>query len=193
MSAKIVVVAGPSGSGKNTLIDRLLERIPGSTRLVTATTRLPRPHEEDGVDYYFYSMEKFDAELAAGNIAGQRFVPLFGGVHYGIYLPELRTKMASASIVFVPVDRAGAEYLKENFGALTIFIMPESFSEYRTRIRSRSPEMTEREFDMRMQIAEREVKIDAETFDHRVLNAGGLLSATVEDVMEILQKEGYIR
>lgn len=192
MSARVVVIAGPSGSGKNTVINKLLERIPDGGRVTTATTRAPRPGETNGDDYFFYSPEEFDAAIARGEIAGQRFVPLFGGVYYGIFLPELRKKVAACTVAFAPVDITGAEYLKAEYGATTIFIMPESFTEYRTRIRSRSPEMTEREFEMRMKIAGDEFRVHAPKYDYRVVNASGLLDRTVEDIVEILTKEGIV-
>lgn len=188
---KVIVIAGPSGSGKTTVINRLVERAHSATRLTTATTRLPRPGEVDGDDYFFFSMEKFDAELGDGNIAGQRFVPLYGGVHYGIYLPELKKKLEKFDTVFAPVDITGAEYLKSAYGALTIFIMPESFAEYRTRIHARSPEMSPREFDMRMKISDQEIHAHSPRYDYRVVNAGGLLTETVDGIVEIMKKEGY--
>jgi guanylate kinase len=89
---QIAVIAGPSGSGKNTLIRELIRSHPGADVLVTATTRTPRAGEVEGKDYFFFSQERFDEELMAGNIAGERFAPLFGGTHYGIYLPDLRKK-----------------------------------------------------------------------------------------------------
>jgi guanylate kinase len=188
---KIVVIAGPSGSGKNTLIRSLKERYPHIETLVTATTRTARPGEEEGKDYHFMTIERFDEEAMQGKIAGQRFVPLFGGVHYGIYVPDLEKKLAVATTIFAPVDLQGALWLKEHYGALTIFIMPESFEEYRSRVRTRSREMSEREFEMRMKIAEEEVRIHAPRYDYRVVNADGALSETTEQVIEILKKEGY--
>src|SRR5882724_7539848 len=97
---QIVVIAGPSGSGKNTLIRELIRSHPGSDVLVTATTRTARAGEMEGRDYYFFSQERFDEELIAGNIAGERFVPLFGGIHYGIYLPDLRKQLSTSRVIF---------------------------------------------------------------------------------------------
>lgn len=188
---KVIVIAGPSGSGKTTVINHLVERAQHATRLTTATTRMPRPGEVDGDDYFFFSMDRFDAELGRGNIQGQRFVPLYGGVHYGIYLPELKKKLETFDTVFAPVDITGAEYLKSAYGALTIFIMPESFAEYRTRIHARSPEMPPREFELRMKISDQEIHAHSSRYDYRVVNAGGLLTETVEEIVEIMKKEGY--
>ena len=190
---RVIVIAGPSGSGKNTIISRLLKLIPDSTRLVTATTRERRPGEEDRDDYYFFDTERFDDEVGLGHIAGQRFVALQGGVHYGIYLPDLQKRLQHYHTIFAPVDLTGAEFLKEKYHALTIFIVPEAFSEYRLRIRSRSPEMSEKEFNMRMKIADQEMRVHAPKYDYRVVNAGGTLERTVQEVMEIIRKEGYTR
>lgn len=188
---RIVVIAGPSGSGKNTIINHLIKKIPDSTRLVTATTRLARPGEVDKSDYYFMSADQFDHEVGAGHIAGQRFVSLYGGVNYGIYLPDLQKRFQKHHLIFAPVDKTGADYLKEKYHALTIFISPEVFSEYRTRIRSRQPDMPQHEFDMRMKIADEEVNIQAPYYDYRVLNAGGMLDTTLNEILDILKKEGY--
>ena len=124
-------------------------------------------------------------------ITGTRFVPLFGGIHYGIYLPDLKKKMESASVVFAPVDITGAQWFKEHYGALTIFLMPESMSQIQMRIRSRSPEMSATEFEMRKKIAETEMRVHAPQYDYRVTSADGMLTQTVDEVLAILQKEGY--
>ncbi len=188
---KIVVIAGPSGSGKNTLIRKLQEHHRHVQTLVTATTRTMRPGEQEAKDYYFMTVDRFDMETGKGHIVGSRFVPLFGGVHYGIYLPDLEKKLAVATTIFAPVDLAGALWLKKHYGALTIFIMPESFEAYRSRIHTRSREMSEREFDMRMKITEEECRVHAPQYDYRVVNADGALMETVQQVVEIMKKEGY--
>ena len=70
MFKKIVVIAGPSGSGKNTVINQIIQQYPHAARLVTATTRVARPDERDGVDYYFFSIDRFDSEESQGHIVG---------------------------------------------------------------------------------------------------------------------------
>lgn len=186
----VVVIAGPSGSGKNSIISRIMERYPKGVRLVTATTRMPRPGEQNGVDYLFFSQERFDEEMNKGNIPEHRFVPALG-TYYGIYTPELEKHIAAGRIVFAQVDIEGARLLKERYGATTIFIMPENLEQFRGRLRSRNPEWSQKEFEARMKITETELRVHAPQYDHRVINADGALHETVEQVIGILKREGY--
>ena len=187
---KVAVIAGPSGSGKNAIIKTIEEQYPKATRAVTATTRSMRPGEVDGVDYYFFSQERFDAEMASGNIPEHRYVPALE-TYYGTYLPDIEKRLQEHSVVFVQVDIVGAQLLKEKYGATTIFIMPESIEQFRGRLRVRNPEWSEREFDARMKISEEEMRVHSPQYDYRVINADGLLPQTVGEVIEILKKEGY--
>ncbi len=190
MSKQVVVIAGPSGSGKNAIINKLLERYHNCVRLVTATTRMMRPGEEDGVDYHFFSQERFDQELAAGHIPEHRFVPSLH-TSYGIYTPELDKLIAAGKIVFAQVDIEGARLLKERYRATTIFILPESLEQFRGRLRARNPEWSAKEFEARMKITEDELRLHAPQYDYRIINADGKLHETVHEVVEILLKEGY--
>ncbi len=187
---QVIVIAGPSGSGKNAVINALLERNPNCVRLVTATTRPPRPSEREGVDYYFLSQEQFDAELATGNIPEHRYVPALN-TYYGTYLPDLEKKISQKKIVFAQVDIEGARLLKERYNATTIFIMPESLEQFRARLKARNPEWSKIEFDARMKITEEEMRVHAPQYDYRVINADGKLEETLSQVMDIMRKEGY--
>lgn len=187
---RVVVIAGPSGSGKNTIIREIEKRVPNCARLVTATTRAMRPGEQDGVDYHFFTIERFDEETANGNIPEHRYVPALD-THYGVYLPDLEQKIRNHPLVFAQVDIEGARYLKEHYDATTIFIMPESIGQFRSRLRARNPEWSQKEFEARMKISEEEMRVHAPQYDYRVVNADGSLHETVEAVMAILQKEGY--
>lgn len=190
MSKQVVVIAGPSGSGKNAVLRGITERYPNCRTLVTATTRLIRPGEQEGVDYYYFSMDRFDSEMTAGNILEHRYVPHLD-THYGIYKPDLEKKMQEGGIVFAVVDIIGARFLKQNYGATTIFIMPESIEQFKGRLRARNPEWSQKEFDARMAISEEEIRVHSPEYDYRVINADGMLPQTVNEVVEILQKEGY--
>ncbi|KKW05473.1 MAG: Guanylate kinase [Candidatus Kaiserbacteria bacterium GW2011_GWC2_49_12] len=173
MTRQVVVIAGPSGSGKNVLIAEIVRRHPNCTRLVTVTTRAKRPGEQEGKDYHFFSQERFDKERASGNIPEHRFVPGLG-TYYGTYL-----------------DIEGARLLKKRYDATTIFIMPESIGQFKKRLRARSPEWSHEEFEERMRITEEELRVHAPQYDYRVMNADGMLGETADDVVAILRKEGY--
>jgi guanylate kinase len=187
---QVIVIAGPSGSGKNAIISQILKRYPNCERLVTATTRLPRPGEVNGIDYHFFSQERFDEELGKGTIPEHRFIPSLG-TYYGTYIPDLERRMKEGHIVFAQVDIEGARLLKERYGAITIFIMPESLEQFRGRLRARNPEWSQKEFDARMKITENEIRVHAPQYDYRVINADGALLETVDQVIEIMRKEGY--
>lgn len=187
---QVVVIAGPSGSGKNTILDEILKRFSNCARLVTATTRTPREGEREGADYHFITVEEFKRGLAEGLIPEHRFVPALG-TYYGIYLPNLDKQLATGKIVFAQVDIIGARLLKERYGATTIFIMPVSLKEFEKRIRARNPNLSETEFSARMSIAETEMQKHAPEYDYRIVNADGKLAQAVDEVVAILKKEGY--
>ena len=75
MERQVVVIAGPSGSGKNAVIDALLERSEKCSLLVNVTTRPPREGEKEGVDYYFFSVDDFKRGIETGSILEYRYVP----------------------------------------------------------------------------------------------------------------------
>ena len=191
MTGRIVVLAGPSGSGKNTIVREIEAQYPRVSHLVTATTRIPRPDEVDGTDYHFVSIEEWDRLIAEGAIVGERFVNMLGGVHYGIKLSELRAKLASHAVVFALVDFAGAQWLKDEYRATTIFLEPESVDELEMRLRARNPEWTEQELTMRMNLMREELSVQAPLYDYRVVSAYGALTNAIQEIVEILRKEGY--
>lgn len=187
---QIVDIAGPSGIGKNSVIDALVARYKKCARLVTATTRAPREGEMHGVDYYFLTTEDFLNELKSGNILEHRDVPSLK-THYGVYKPDLEEKIAAGAVVLAQLDIVGARYLKKHYNAITIFLQPENTDVLKRRIMARKKGMSEVELSERMKIAEREIRNDSKEFDYQVVNVEGKLEETVEEVVAILEKEGY--
>lgn len=190
MQKQVVVIAGPSGSGKNAVIEEILKKYPNCTRLITATTRPPREGERNDIDYHFLSVEEFKKGLEKGSIPEHRFISSLG-TYYGIYLPNLEGELAKGRVVFAQVDIIGARLLKERYGAATIFIVPVSLREFERRIRARNPNLSEKEFTERMRIAKTEMEEHAGEYDYRIVNADGKLRQAVDEVIAILKKEGY--
>src|SRR5262245_39798963 len=103
----LVILSGPSGSGKSTVIRRLLADPPGPLRLsVSATTRRPRPGERDGVDYHFWTRERFEQELAAGAFLEHAIV--HGEHRYGTLRAEVEPFLRDGTGVILDIDVQGA-------------------------------------------------------------------------------------
>jgi len=163
MGTPIVVITGPSGVGKGTLIKGLLERVPGLQLAVSATTREPRPGEVNGRDYHFLTEEDFDRRVAAGEFVEHA---VYAGNRYG----TLRSELARpAQGIVLEIDVQGARQVAETLPEATrVFIEPPSFDDLARRLAGRgadSPEQIER----RLAAARAELEARDE-FDHRIVN-----------------------
>lgn len=140
-SGRIVIISGPSGAGKSTVVRRLLQqcRLP-LVLSVSATTRAPRPGEQDGVDYHFLSAAEFARRRAAGEFLECKEV--YGRGHwYGTLRSETATGLAAGNWVILEIDVQGAlAVLEECPQALTIFVHPGSPEELERRLRGRGTE-----------------------------------------------------
>jgi len=138
----LILVSAPSGAGKTTLCDLLLEVLPQLTRAITCTTRPPRPGEKDGVDYHFFSAEEFLKRLHAGNFLEHATVY---GNSYGILKSELLGKLRDGKDVLLNVDVQGAATIREQAvtepelkrALVTIFLTPPSVAVLEQRLRKR--------------------------------------------------------
>lgn len=164
---KLVVLTAPSGSGKTTIARRLEEEIPDLEFSVSATTRDPRPGEEDGSDYYFLSEGEFRERIEQG--AFVEYEEVYEGQYYGTLKTELE-RQASDHPVLLDIDVRGALTVKSHFGdaALCIFIRPPSLQELARRLRGRGTE-TEEDLARRIERARTEMGF-AERFDVTVVN-----------------------
>jgi len=120
--APVIIVSGPSGSGKSTLIKGALCRWPGQLRLaISATTRPPRPGEQDGRDYHFWTPDRFERAIAEGEFL--EFAQVHGNNYYGTPRDEVVGWLEKGVGVFLDVDVQGAAALRNEFpDHLSVFV-----------------------------------------------------------------------
>jgi guanylate kinase len=164
--AKVFVITGPSGVGKGTLIRTLLERVPELVLSVSATTRRPRPGEQDGVEYHFLSEEEFDRRVAAGDFVEHAS---YSGRRYGTLRSELAARLAGGHPVVLEIEVQGARQIRESMDeAIQIFIAPPSDEALRARLIGRGTDDPE-QVAARLATAREELGAQDE-FTHVVVN-----------------------
>jgi guanylate kinase len=164
--ARAVVITGPSGVGKGTLIRSLLERMPGLELSVSATTRRPRVGETNGVDYHFLSPAQFEQRVAAGDFVEHAD---YAGARYGTLRSELDTRTAAGAPVLLEIELQGARQVRETMPeAVQVFIAPPSLDALRARLVGRGTDEPA-QIEARLRTAEREVAAQDE-FAHVVVN-----------------------
>lgn len=176
----MIVITGPSGVGKGTLIRGLLEQLPGLELSVSATTRQPRPGEREGVDYHFLAPAEFDRRAAAGEFLEHA---TYSGNRYGTLRSEVERRLAQGHPVVLEIELQGARQVREALPeAIAVFIAPPSLEALRARLVGRGTDTPE-QVDARMRTAEDELDAQPE-FPHVVVNdrverATGELAAIV--------------
>ena len=163
----LTVVAGPTAVGKGTVVNYILEHHPEVKLSVSATTRAPRPGEVDGESYFFWSMDEFDANIAAGEML--EYATVHGTNKYGTPKQPVIDAIAAGKLVLLEIDIQGARQVKAAMPeAKLIFIAPPSWNELVRRLQSRGTETPE-EQARRLVSAEVELAAQSE-FDHVVIN-----------------------
>ncbi len=164
--ACVFVITGPSGVGKGTLIRGLMERLPALELSVSATTRAPRPGEQDGVDYHFLTREEFDRRVHEGDFVEHAD---YAGRSYGTLRSELEERVRAGTPIVLEIEVQGARQVRASVpDAVQVFIAPPSLDELRTRLIGRGtddPEGVER----RLRVAAEELQAQPE-FGHVVVN-----------------------
>jgi guanylate kinase len=162
----VIVIAGPSGVGKGTLIRGLLEREPGLELSISATTRSPRPGEEDGVDYHFLDSEEFERRVERGEFVEHAS---YLGRRYGTLRSELERRTVEGGAVVLEIEVQGARQVRAAMPeALQVLILPPSIEALRTRLVGRGTDAPEK-IEQRLRTAEQELEARGE-FSHVVVN-----------------------
>lgn len=166
MHGKLVILSGPSGVGKDTVLKHWTEINPNVVKVVSCTTRAPRPGEVDGVDYYFLTSEAFHAKARSGQFLEYKMV------HHNWYatpLDQMEALLADGKVAVLKIDVQGAlTALKLRPDALSIFLLPPSWEELERRIRDRASDTPE-EIAVRLQNAQDEIAT-ADEYAYRVVN-----------------------
>jgi guanylate kinase len=169
----LLVLAGPAGAGKTTLCDRFVAETPGLSRVVTATTRAPRPGELNDVHYHFLTPAQFDAKLAAGEFL--EWAHVHGSHRYGTLAASVLGPLAAGHSLIINLDVQGVDHFRraaETDALLrrhlaTIFISVPT-SELRARLKGRGKD-SEEEIARRLRTAEVELR-EADKFDYRIIS-----------------------
>jgi guanylate kinase len=162
----LFIVSAPSGAGKTTLVERLVEQTPQLKMSRSYTSRLARQGEADGVDYNFVTREQFEAMAARGEFL--EWADVFGNL-YGTSAADTEGMLAAGHDVVLVIDVQGARQVRERGAPTkTIFVMPPSFEILERRLRGRSKD-SEQAIQRRLQVAREEVAAFRE-YDYIVIN-----------------------
>jgi guanylate kinase len=183
---KLVVVSGPSGVGKTSILRRLLADLPNLIPSVSATTRPPRVGERDGVDYHFLAAEEFERRRAAGEFL--ECCQVYGRQHwYGTLVAEVAPRIEAGEWVVLEIDVEGTlSILKRYPDAVTIFVEPSHPDQLEQRLQGRGTESPEA-MARRLEVARREL-LEAHRYGHRVVNDD--IDAAVNSIERILADAG---
>lgn len=177
---KLIVLTGPSGVGKGTLLRSLRQRHPELYLSVSATTREPRPGEVDGRDYHFISRDRFQEKVAAGEFLEWAE---FAGNCYGTPRDSVEAQLARGEWTILEIEVEGARQVRQSFPeALLVFVRPPSFAELERRLRDRDRDTPEA-MTRRLARAKEELKA-SEEFDVCVTNDD--LDRTVAELEAVL-------
>ena len=182
----VFVITGTSGEGKSTLARLLLERVPELELAISATTREMRPGEEDRRDYYFWTDEQFDSELAEDGFLEYVRLPWGEGRRSGTLWSEIERITGEGRPVLLELETNGALAVRDRLPAsVTIFITAPSRAELERRLRARGTE-SEGEIEQRLAQALEQSKLAGE-FSYTIVNDD--LDRAVDELEEIVRKE----
>ena len=178
----LLVVSAPSGCGKDTIIAKVLEELKNEAFLsVSMTTRDMRPGEEEGVNYYYVSVDEFKSNIENGNMLEYA---TYGSNYYGTPVKPVKKLLSEGKIVILIIEVEGGGNVRKIFpDAVKIFIVPPSMEVLESRLRGRNTD-SEEEIIKRLDIARNEIERAVE-YDYVVEN--DILDDAVSDVLTIIK------
>lgn len=182
LSSKLVVVSGPSGAGKDTIVAKLLEMDKSFSLSVSATTRAPRGEEVDGENYYFLTVDDF-----VSRIENDAFIEYakYGSNYYGTLKSDVEERIKNGKTVILVIEVNGAANIKKMYpSSLSIFIMPPSAEVLEKRLRNRQTD-SEDAIAKRLDIAKTEIARSVD-YDYIVINDD--LDRAVVEAHEIIKR-----
>lgn len=181
----LIVISGPSGVGKDSVVQRMKARELPFHFVVTATTRPKRPHEVHGVDYFFLSQEEFDEMIERDELLEHALVY---SDYKGIPKQQVRQALASGKDVVMRIDVQGAKTIRNLCPeALLIFLSTRTEEELVKRLKARRTE-DPKELDLRLETVHQELE-QVHLFDYYVINAENELDTTVDTILAIIHAE----
>jgi len=179
-SGKLIVLTGPSGVGKGTIVKSLIQKYPQLHLSVSATTRNPRSGEVDGRDYYFLSREEFQSAIAEGEFLEWAE---YAGNYYGTPKTKVQELIDAGKLVLLEIELVGARAVSKIFpDAVRIFLLPPSMAELETRLRGRGTDL-DVVIEKRLLRAKEEVAA-SEEFEIRIVNQD--LATAIQDVAKVI-------
>ncbi|MGB7442785.1 MAG: guanylate kinase [Coleofasciculaceae cyanobacterium] len=165
-TGRLIILTGPSGVGKGTLLRLLLKKHPELCLSISATTRQPRPGEIDGQDYYFVSRQKFEQMVTNNELLEWAE---YAGNYYGTPRPPVEQLLQQGKSVILEIEVVGANKVKKSFPQVErIFILPPSLTELEQRMRGRAKDSDEA-IAKRLSIAKSELE-QSDQFDWQIVN-----------------------
>ncbi len=181
----LVVISGPSGVGKDAVLEQMKASNAPYWFAVTATARPKRDNEVDGVDYVFVTRDEFE-DMARNDELLER-AEVYGNP-YGVPKAPVRDALARGQDVILKIDVQGAENIRHLIpGAVYVFLAPPDLAELERRLRLRRTESPET-LKVRLETATKEMK-EAEKYDYVVVNRTGFLDWAVEEIDAIIRRE----